>query len=140
MTRPGPVPLAVLDNSENERERARAWNTLCAVELASLAPVDSMAVCNRAISEDENLAAQSRAGDTVYLTNASEVALSLLQMQAAEDYLDRANRHAEPGQRRRPLDLQALSHHEPGPLRRGPGGTRPQCWSGASSKSPSSAS
>ena len=88
--------LAVLDNSENERERARAWNTLCAVELASLAPVDSMAVCNRAISEDENLAAQSRAGDTVYLTNASEVALSLLQMQAAEDYLDRATATLNP--------------------------------------------
>ena len=28
----------VLENSENERERARAWNTLCAVELASLQP------------------------------------------------------------------------------------------------------
>ncbi len=88
--------MAVLDNSENERERARAWNTLCAVELASLAPVDSMAVCNRAISEDGNLAAESSAGDTVYLTNASEVALSLLQMQAAEDYLDRATRTLNP--------------------------------------------
>ena len=88
--------LAVLENSENERERARAWNTLCAVELASLAPVDSMAVCNRAISEDENLAAQSSTGDTVYLTNASEVALSLLRMDAAEDYLDRATRNLNP--------------------------------------------
>ena len=88
--------MAVLENTENERERARAWNTLCAVELASLAPVDSMAVCNRAISEDENLAAQSGRGDTVYLTNASEVALSLLQMEAAEDYLDRATRNLNP--------------------------------------------
>lgn len=88
--------MAVLENSENERERARAWNTLCAVELASLAPVDSMAVCNRAISEDENLAAQSSTGDTVYLTNASEVALSLLRMDAAEDYLDRATRNLNP--------------------------------------------
>ena len=88
--------MAVLENSENERERARAWNTLCAVELASLAPIDSMAVCNRAISEDENLAAQSGAGDTVYLTNASEVALSLLRMDAAEEYLDRATRNLNP--------------------------------------------
>ena len=88
--------MTVLDNSENERERARAWNTLCAVELASLAPVDSMEVCERAISEDENLAAGSGTGDTVYLTNASEVALSLLQMDAAEDYLDRATRNLNP--------------------------------------------
>lgn len=88
--------MAVLENSENERERARAWNTLCAVELASLAPVNSMAVCNRAISEDENLAAQSNTGDTVYLTNASEVALSLLRMDAAEEYLDRATRNLNP--------------------------------------------
>ena len=86
----------VLDNSENQGERARAWNTLCAVELASLAPVDSMAVCDRAISEDENLAAQSGAGDTVYLTNASEVALSLLRMDDAENYLDRATRNLNP--------------------------------------------
>jgi len=88
--------MAVLDNSANERERARAWNTLCAVELASLAPVDSMAVCNRAINEEENLAGQSAAGDTVYLTNASEVALSLLRMDAAENYLDRATATLNP--------------------------------------------
>ena len=88
--------MAVLENSENDSERARAWNTLCAVELASLAPVDAMAVCNRAISEDENLAARSNTGDTVYLTNASEVALSLLRMDAAEDYLDRATRNLNP--------------------------------------------
>ena len=87
---------AVLENSESERERARAWNTLCAVELASLEPINSMAVCNRAINEDENLAAQSSTGDTVYLTNASEVALSLLQMDAAEQYLDRATRSLNP--------------------------------------------
>lgn len=88
--------MAVLDNNENERERARAWNTLCAVELASLEPLGSMTVCDRAISEDENLAAQSSSGDTVYLTNASEVALSLLQMDAAEQYLDRATRNLNP--------------------------------------------
>ncbi len=88
--------MAVLDNSDSERERARAWNTLCAVELASLAPVDSMAVCNRAVSEDENLAGQSAAGDTVYLTNASEVALSLLRMDTAEAYLDRATARLNP--------------------------------------------
>ena len=87
---------AVLEHSENEHERARAWNTLCAVELASLAPVDSMAICNRAISEDEHLAAELNTGDTVYLTNASEVALSLLRMEAAEDYLDRATRDLNP--------------------------------------------
>ena len=88
--------MTVLDNSENEHERARAWNTLCAVELASLAPIDSMAVCDRAINEDEQLAAQSNSGETVYLTNASEVALSLLRMDAAEEYLDRATRNLNP--------------------------------------------
>ncbi len=88
--------MAVLENSESGGEQARAWNTLCAVELASLAPVDSMVVCERAIQEEENRAARSGAGETVYLTNASEVALSLLRMEAAEDYLDRATRNLNP--------------------------------------------
>ncbi|MEX2469171.1 MAG: hypothetical protein WD396_05385, partial [Pseudohongiellaceae bacterium] len=83
---------AVLENSDDERARARAWNTLCAVELASLAPVESMGACERTIGEDED-----RGGaDTVYLTNASEVALSLLQMDRAEGYLDRATRYLNP--------------------------------------------
>jgi len=82
----------VLQSSENERERARAWNTLCAVELASLQPIESLSVCDRAIGEDEN-SARINDFDTVYLSNASEVALSLLQMDKAEDYLDRATRN-----------------------------------------------
>ncbi len=87
----------VLDSSDDQRQRARAWNTLCAVELASLQPIESMAVCDRAVSEDENLAQQDDFGDTVYLSNASEVALSLLQFDRAEEYLDRATRYLNPG-------------------------------------------
>ena len=82
----------VLQSSNDERERARAWNTLCAVELASLTPIDSMAACDRAIDEDEGADA-SNDYDTVYLSNASEVSLSLLQMDKAEAYLDRATRY-----------------------------------------------
>ncbi len=82
----------VLQNSDNERERARAWNTLCAVELASLQPIESMTACDRAIDEDENISNSANDFDTVYLSNASEVALSLLQMDQAEEYLNRAAR------------------------------------------------
>ena len=85
----------VLANSDSDRDRSRAWNTLCAVELASLRPQESLAACNRAIDEDEALAAQNDS-DTIYLLNASEVSLSLLQLQAAEDYLDRAARFIDP--------------------------------------------
>lgn len=83
----------VLQNSDNERERSRAWNTLCAVDLASLAPIESMTACDRAIDEDENIADSINDYDTVYLSNASEVALSLLKMDEAEGYLDRATRY-----------------------------------------------
>lgn len=86
----------VLQNSDNERERARAWNTLCAVELASLQPNENIVACDRAIDEDENIASADNDGDTVYLTNASEVALSLLQMEEAENFLDRAARVLNP--------------------------------------------
>lgn len=86
----------VLENSDDRMARARAWNTLCAVELASLAPVESMGACERSISEDDAIAAQTGAVDTVYLTNASEVALSLLRMDEAEQYLDRATRYLNP--------------------------------------------
>lgn len=86
----------VLENSDNERERARAWNTLCAVELASLQPRESLTACDRAIDEDENIASAENDGDTVYLTNASEVSLSLLQMDQAEAYLDRAAKFLNP--------------------------------------------
>lgn len=86
----------VLQTSDNERARARAWNTLCAVELASLQPIESMTACNRAIDEDGNIANQTNDYDTVYLSNASEVALSLLQMEQAEEYLDRATRFLNP--------------------------------------------
>jgi len=83
----------VLQNSDNERERSRAWNTLCAVDLASLAPIESMTACDRAIDEDENIADSINDYDTVYLSNAAEVALSLLKMDEAEAYLDRATRY-----------------------------------------------
>ena len=86
----------VLQTSENERERARAWNTLCAVQLAGLRPNDDLVACDRAIDEDENIASAENDSDTVYLTNASEVALSLLQMEEAESFLDRATRYLNP--------------------------------------------
>ncbi len=86
----------VLQTSEDERARARAWNTLCAAELASLAPIESTSACDRAIDEDENIASSANDFDTVYLTNASEVSLSLLQMDVAEEYLDRASRYLNP--------------------------------------------
>lgn len=86
----------VLQTSEDYRERARAWNTLCAADLASLAPIESTSACDRAIDEDENIASSSNDFDTVYLTNASEVSLSLLQMDVAEEYLDRATRYLNP--------------------------------------------
>ncbi|MEX0619946.1 MAG: hypothetical protein WDZ76_12340 [Pseudohongiellaceae bacterium] len=86
----------VLENSNDSRERARAWNTLCAVELASLRPKESLEACNRAIDEDEAIAENSASHDTVYLVNASEVALSLLQIEEAEEYLDQAARYLNP--------------------------------------------
>ncbi len=87
----------VLQSSSDKRERARAWNTLCAVELASLVPPDSMEACDRTIDgdgDDGDSAANDY--DTVYLSNASEVSLSLLQMDRAEAYLDRATRYLNP--------------------------------------------
>lgn len=86
----------VLRDSDDERARARAWNTLCAVELASLRPAESLAACERAIDEDENIASAENDYDTVYLTNASEVSLSMLRMTEAEAYLDRATRFPNP--------------------------------------------
>lgn len=86
----------VLETSEDERERARAWNTLCAAELASLEPIESMTACERAIDEDENIASAENDYDTVYLSNAAEVSLSLLQLDKAEAYLDRAARYLNP--------------------------------------------
>jgi tetratricopeptide (TPR) repeat protein len=86
----------VLQTSDNARERSRAWNTLCAVELASLQPIESLSACDRAIDEDENLADSNNDYDTVYLSNASEVSLSLLQIDKAEEYLDRATRYLNP--------------------------------------------
>ena len=86
----------VLQTTDDERARSRAWNTLCAVELASLAPIESTNACDRAISEDEDIASRVNDFDTVYLTNASEVALSLLEMDTAESYLDRATQYLNP--------------------------------------------
>ena len=86
----------VLENSNNPIERARAWNTLCVVELASLAPAESTFACNQTIDEEGDISDQANDYDTVYLTNASEVALSLLQLQKAENYLDRATRVLNP--------------------------------------------
>lgn len=87
----------VLATSNDTRERSRAWNTLCAVELASLRPAESLEACDNSISEDE-AAAQGDNGelDTVYLLNASEVSLSMLRMDEAEDYLTRASRYIDP--------------------------------------------
>ncbi|MDO9319413.1 MAG: tetratricopeptide repeat protein [Gammaproteobacteria bacterium] len=87
----------VLNTSNDVRERSRAWNTLCAVELASLRPAESLEACDKSISEDE-AAAEDESGvvDTVYLLNASEVALSMLRMEEAEDYLTRASRYLNP--------------------------------------------
>ena len=86
----------VLDTSNNPVERARAWNTLCVVELASLAPIESTFACDQAIDEKSDISDRTNDYDTVYLTNASEVALSLLQLQKAESYLDRAARVLNP--------------------------------------------
>lgn len=82
----------VLESDANARAKARAWNTICAADLASLAPIESMEACDRAISEDES----NGDGDTVYLSNAAEVSLSLLRIDEAEAYLDRATRYLNP--------------------------------------------
>ena len=86
----------VLQTNDNERERARAWNTLCAAELASLMPIKSTSACDRTIDGDENNSSRVNNFDTVYLTNASEVALSLLEIEQAEDYLRRATQYLNP--------------------------------------------
>ncbi len=81
----------VLASSDNLRDRSRAWNTLCAVELADLRPKESLAACERAMSEDEDFALSSAGSvDTVHLLNASEVSMNLLRMAEAEKYLNRA--------------------------------------------------
>lgn len=88
---------SVLATSNDARERSRAWNTLCAVELSDLRPAESLEACDRSITEDEALAeGQSSDPDTVYLMNASEVSLSMLRMEDAEDYLTRASRYLDP--------------------------------------------
>jgi tetratricopeptide (TPR) repeat protein len=88
---------SVLASSNDPRERSRAWNTLCAVELSALRPAESLEACDRSISEDEALAGESSGdSDTVYLMNASEVSLSMLRMEDAEDYLTRAALELDP--------------------------------------------
>ncbi len=88
---------SVLASSNDPRERSRAWNTLCAVELSALRPAESLEACDRSITEDEALAGEdSGDSDTVYLMNASEVSLSMLRMEDAEDYLTRAARVLDP--------------------------------------------
>ncbi|MDT8428899.1 MAG: hypothetical protein RQ757_09050 [Pseudomonadales bacterium] len=87
----------VLSSTDNPNERSRAWNTLCAVELADLRPDESLLACERAISEDENFAiSEASSVDTVHLLNASEVSLSLLRMEEAESYLRQAVRGVNP--------------------------------------------
>ena len=86
----------VLQSNADNAARARAWNTLCAVELASLAPVESLNACEQTLNENGQIGDLSDSVDTVYLTNASEVSLSLLQMDQAEDYLHRATRFLNP--------------------------------------------
>ena len=83
----------VLQDSEDDRARARAWNTLCAVELASLQPIESMVACDHTVDEDGDGIDSMNDYDTVYLSNASEVALSLLKIDEAEEYLNRATRY-----------------------------------------------
>ncbi len=86
----------VLENSTDTIARARAWNTLCAVELASLQPPESMHACNQTLNSDGEIGDLDDTVDTVYLTNASEVSLSLLEMEQAEAYLQRATRYLNP--------------------------------------------
>lgn len=86
----------VLQDSDNPRDRARAWNTICAADLASLRPREDLRACDRAIDEDENIANAENDTDTVYLVNASEVSLSLLKIDEAEHFLDRAGRYPNP--------------------------------------------
>jgi tetratricopeptide (TPR) repeat protein len=84
----------VLATSNDQRERSRAWNTLCAVELAQLRPAESLEACDNSLSEDE--AAADSDANTIYLLNASEVALSMLRMNEAESFLHRATRYINP--------------------------------------------
>jgi len=88
----------VLATSDNPRDRSRAWNTLCAVELADLRPNESLRACENAMTEDESIALADNDAelDTVHLLNASEVSLNLLRFQEAENYLDRAARTIDP--------------------------------------------
>lgn len=87
----------VLGASDNPRDRSRAWNTLCAVELADMRPAESLQACENAMTEDESIAAsQATELDTVHLLNASEVSLNLLRFEDAENYLDRASRQIDP--------------------------------------------
>jgi ribosomal protein S13 len=88
---------SVLANSNDPRERSRAWNTLCAVELADLRPAESLEACDKSMNEDDALASDDDGRvDTVYLMNAAEVALSMLRVQDAENYLTRATRYLNP--------------------------------------------
>lgn len=88
---------SVLATSNDPRERSRAWNTLCAVELASLRPAESLEACDKSMNEDDALASDDDGRvDTVYLMNAAEVALSMLRAQDAENYLTRATRFLNP--------------------------------------------
>lgn len=81
----------VLETSDNERERARAWNTLCAADLVSLTPPEDMNSCDKTMEDLGD--GERRSYDTVYLTNASEVSLSLLEIDQAEAYLNRATQY-----------------------------------------------
>ncbi len=88
----------VLSTSNSPGERSRAWNTLCAVELADLRPNESLAACQNAMNEDTGIAAAQGFEDldTVHLLNSAEVSLNLLQFAEAEDFLDRASRRMDP--------------------------------------------
>ena len=88
----------VLATSNDRRDRSRAWNTLCAVELADLRPNESLIACENAMNEDQDIAAEANEDDlnTVHLLNASEVSLNLLRFEEAESYLDRASRRIDP--------------------------------------------
>ena len=80
--------MQVLENSSDPNQRARAWNTLCAADLAGLRPLESMTACGKAV--DDEASGETGPVSIIDLTNAAEVSLSLLQIDRAQIYLQRA--------------------------------------------------
>ncbi|MGI9250392.1 MAG: tetratricopeptide repeat protein [Pseudohongiellaceae bacterium] len=80
----------VLRSATRISDRARAWNALCAASLASLTPIESTNACYIAVDQSDTPNTETGSTTIVDLANASEVSLSLLQIDRAEAYLDRA--------------------------------------------------